>query len=646
MGADEPIAVEFVYEATFSFDRLPNNQTQPQPQSDQQQQQHSQKQPRWYRAACAPVPFGEDVFWQVLERWILEAPSVIPPISKVEIVQDTSMEAAETTVVTSCQHLPSPYTPEREDLLLNNHKPFKTVRRRLVPKRADKDPVMEEQLYYCRPQAHGQKDESAETLQAVETTADEIGLAASSYAVFAPIISSSSLEDESKKEQDEIQKMSETLPFYYPKVRGLRYGYRSDPEEAPEDNDDDHHDHLHHEACVQSKPLGEEGESFEHADLRDATMDPKKKKVRAKKVKAMSKRAGWITLDLFLAGDEGEFTSKMQYAFKELFKKLYKWGVNTTKGFTKSRAQHDVLVPKELYLSTYARMKEKYAQKWVQSWPEKTDPRKFVFEDIAIAAWLVALWELERTDTASAMATEAAKAAAEDRHGKVVSEGSEKGVMAMKKQTFVDLGCGNGLLTHILNEEGHKGTGIDIAARKVWDIYGESTKLEAHTVIPNETVFDNVDWVIGNHADELAPWIPIIASRSKPLTKFVVIPCCFFDLNGSRYQFPKGAPEGKYKAYQDYICSVINTCGYDLEVEILRIPSTKNVALVGRSQKKRKWEGVDHEDMERSRKQLVDKLVLRSGLFVPRISDKEKQILQKTKQEERQKIDQAVVESK
>ncbi|KAF9983626.1 tRNA methyltransferase 44 [Mortierella antarctica] len=649
MGTDEPVAVEFVYEAAFSFDSLPNNQTQPQSDQQQQEQQQEQrpppKQPRWYRTACAPVPFGEDVFWQVLERWILEAPSVIPPISKVEIVQDRSMQATDAANGTSCQqHSPSPYTPEREDLLLNGHKPFKSVRRRLVPKRAEKDPVMEEQLYYCRAQAHDETDKGTRTLEAVTTADQEIGLAASSYAVFAPIIHSPRLEDNGEKVQDEIQIMTDSLPFYYPKVRGLRYGYRPDLEEAPEDNEDDHHDHLHHDASVQSKPLSEEGESFEHADLRDATLDPKKKKVRTKKVKVLSRRAGWITLDLFLAGDEGEFTSKMQYAFKELFKKLYKWGVNTTKGFTKSRIQHDVLVPKELYLSTYARMKDKYAQKWVQSWPEKTDPRKFVFEDIAIAAWLVALWELERTNAASITAT--GEVAAEEGQGKVLSEGqteTEKGGMAMKKQTFVDLGCGNGLLTHILNEEGHKGSGIDIAARKVWDVYGDSTKLEALTVIPNKTVFDHVDWVIGNHADELAPWIPIIASRSKPLTKFVVIPCCFFDLNGSRYQFPKGAPEGKYKAYQDYICNIINTCGYDLEVEILRIPSTKNVALVGRSLKKRKREDVDEEDPERSRKQTVDELVLRSGLFVPRISDKDKQILQKSKQEERQKNEKSAV---
>lgn len=237
---------------------------------------------------------------------------MIPPISKVEIVQEISKQTAETVTGTSCQqNLPSPYTPEREDLLLDRHQPFRSVRRRLMPKRAEKDPVMEEQLYYCRIQAHEAADQGARSLETVAMADQEIALGASSYAVFAPIISPTNLQDSTEKEQNEIQIMTETLPFYYPKVRGLRYGYRSDPEEAPEDNDDDHHDHAHHEASVQSKPLGEEAESFEHADLRDATMDPKKKKVRAKKVKVMSKRAGWITLDLFLAGDEGEFTSKM-----------------------------------------------------------------------------------------------------------------------------------------------------------------------------------------------------------------------------------------------------------------------------------------------------------------------------------------------
>lgn len=43
---------------------------------------------------------------------------------------------------------------------------------------------------------------------------------------------------------------------------------------------------------------------------------------------------------------------------------------------------------------------------------------------------------------------------------------------------FVDLGCGNGLLVHILTEEGHKGRGIDIRPRKIWDLYKPPATLE------------------------------------------------------------------------------------------------------------------------------------------------------------------------
>ncbi|KAG2465898.1 TRM44 methyltransferase, partial [Polypterus senegalus] len=58
-------------------------------------------------------------------------------------------------------------------------------------------------------------------------------------------------------------------------------------------------------------------------------------------------------------------------------------------------------------------------------WPEVTDPEKFVYEDVAIATYLLVMWEEER---------------------------KEKGLI--EKQSFVDLGCGNGLLVHILSNEG------------------------------------------------------------------------------------------------------------------------------------------------------------------------------------------------
>ncbi|KAF9428089.1 tRNA methyltransferase 44 [Podila epigama] len=451
----------------------------------------------------------------------------------------------------------------------------------------------------------------------------------------------------------ELSIMDAHLPFYYPKVRGFRYGYRADPEDQPEDLEDSHaYDHGHdegredgHDAPPQNQApvLGTHNDD-EPTSASSTPLQAKKKHTRSPK-RVFAKRQGWITLDLYLAGDEGEFTKKMasillqQYAFTELFKKLYKWGFNTTKGFIKSRVEHDVMVPKDLYMRTYARMKERYAQKWVQDWPEKTDARKFVFEDIAIAAWLVALWQVERE-------------AHEKENDLIVQDDEDKTARTTvdratkpKMQSFVDLGCGNGLLTHLLTEEGHQGKGIDIVSRKVWDAYGPRTRLE----------------------DELAPWVPIIASKSKPLTRFVVIPCCFFGLTG-RYQFPNGAPEGKYKAYQDFICSVIETCGYNLQKEYLRIPSTKNVALVGMTRKKRKIieveqsalpekpdhtsnlpagrelkssvdegedEGNDDQDEYSEYTEQVNNLIRQSGLFVPRVSDKERQKIQRIKQDAR-----------
>lgn len=84
-----------------------------------------------------------------------------------------------------------------------------------------------------------------------------------------------------------------------------------------------------------------------------------------------------------------------------------------------------------------------------QIWPECTDPSKFVYEDVAIATYLLLLWEDERSKLG-----------------------------AVNLQTFVDLGCGNGLLVYILTLEGHTGIGIDVRRRKIWDMYPSEVKLE------------------------------------------------------------------------------------------------------------------------------------------------------------------------
>uniref|UniRef100_A0A2K5HSN8 tRNA (uracil-O(2)-)-methyltransferase n=1 Tax=Colobus angolensis palliatus TaxID=336983 RepID=A0A2K5HSN8_COLAP len=177
---------------------------------------------------------------------------------------------------------------------------------------------------------------------------------------------------------------------------------------------------------------------------------------------------------------DGIVYPKPTWLGEELLAKLAKWSVENKKSDFKSTLS---LVSIMKYSKAYQELKEKYKE-MVKVWPEVTDPEKFVYEDVAIAAYLLILWEEER---------------------------AERGVTA--RQCFVDLGCGNGLLVHILNSEGHPGRGIDVRRRKIWDMYGPQTQLEEDAITPNDkTLFPDVDWLIGNHSDELTPWIPVIAA--------------------------------------------------------------------------------------------------------------------------------------
>ena len=56
-----------------------------------------------------------------------------------------------------------------------------------------------------------------------------------------------------------------------------------------------------------------------------------------------------------------------------------------------------------------------------------------------------------------------------------------------------------------------------------------SADLRESVVDPNAEGFGlppNVDFLIGNHSDELTPWIPVMATRLN--CNFMVIPCCPF----------------------------------------------------------------------------------------------------------------------
>ncbi|KAN0059899.1 tRNA(Ser) Um(44) 2'-O-methyltransferase [Thecaphora frezii] len=56
------------------------------------------------------------------------------------------------------------------------------------------------------------------------------------------------------------------------------------------------------------------------------------------------------------------------------------------------RVQHNILVPREAYQDHYLALKERYTGHPIVMWSERPDPKKHVFEDLGIAAFLILLW--------------------------------------------------------------------------------------------------------------------------------------------------------------------------------------------------------------------------------------------------------------
>ncbi|AAS54250.1 AGL241Wp [Eremothecium gossypii ATCC 10895] len=273
-------------------------------------------------------------------------------------------------------------------------------------------------------------------------------------------------------------------------------------------------------------------------------------------------------------------------------------------GYTK-RVEHDVVVDKVLFQERYIQLKKKYSQWLVDNWAESTDPRKHVFEDIAIAAFLIELWS------------------------KIYGQHAED------KFRFCDMGCGNGVLCYILLMEGYAGEGIDARRRKSWGMFPENVRscLKEQLVIPslllrphpeirkmashmehnggffpvhvsssqlmapativysaadlitspqvNIAEFPPNTFLIGNHSDELTCWIPLLGQP------FMVIPCCSHNFHGARVRYRPSRESATrlgnstYAGLVDYVEYLAKAVGWETEKEMLRIPSTRNAAIIG-----------------------------------------------------------------
>ena len=169
--------------------------------------------------------------------------------------------------------------------------------------------------------------------------------------------------------------------------------------------------------------------------------------------------------------------------------------------------------------------------------------------------------------------------------------------------------CGNGLLTHILTAEGYEGHGIDLRSRLSWSHYPPATQARLHVYTFNplfsinaidDPYFKPGVFVIGNHADELTPWVPVV-STIVSAAGYLSIPCCAwsFDAKYDRSKAPTypipndelfignlnlggfGKNDSSYSRYRIWLASLSLHCGWEVECETLRIPSTRNWAIIG-----------------------------------------------------------------
>ncbi|KAK6533244.1 tRNA(Ser) Um(44) 2'-O-methyltransferase [Orbilia ellipsospora] len=303
------------------------------------------------------------------------------------------------------------------------------------------------------------------------------------------------------------------------------------------------------------------------------------------------------------------------------------------------RVHHDNVVPREKYQDVYQKLKAKYAdqlcQLFASSGYEGKGCREVdkIFEELGIASFCICLWEEMYGPQTSQEGTKLEK----DEPGTNSSPTVDASFVG-----FVDLGCGSGVLTYVLRREGWPGYGFDARKRKIWKLFDpdvascliESTLLpsaidgsitftsSAITIsnpipssglyigeegpagypsplytVPGSTkiyhsgVFPERTFLICNHGDELTAWTPLLAALSK--CPFVIIPCCSFDLAGRKFraatrkQLCQGQQQRRelkrstYQSLIDYIENLSVEVGFKIEKEWLRIPSTRNLAILG-----------------------------------------------------------------
>ena len=412
---------------------------------------------------------------------------------------------------------------------------------------------------------------------------------------------------------------------------------------------------------------------------------------------------------------------------------VYKHGQGRLNGYEK-RVHHDQIISQQRVQNTYAKLKLKYAKQYCENWVEATEPSKHVFEDLSIAAFLIELWkDMYQTPIMrrGSRSPSPPKKCPRSPGFRRVSPPTTSDLPPFPG--FVDIGCGNGLLVEILLQSGYPGWGFDARRRKTWSILSPLAQqnLRELILVPqpffddipsspllntnvlsrmmsslslskcfyelpgspkhkwHNGIFPEGTFIIGNHADELTPWTPLLAAISR--SPFLAIPCCSHNLSGERFRAPtvfnsrsadnlapsyfakdvrksKSIPitvdldpeneefgrnseecyycpecipnkpnssyhtthstaaetgdlkrlsrptraktPSAYSSLCDWVAHIASLAGYTVEKEMLRIPSTRNVGILGRSST---LTGIDDDRDQRQRFYRVKEIVEKEG---------------------------------
>ena len=273
---------------------------------------------------------------------------------------------------------------------------------------------------------------------------------------------------------------------------------------------------------------------------------------------------GSISLHYLLYPSESlPLSDRLMRTGHHLLSTLHKHGHGELAGY-KKRVHHDQLLSQQRVQDAYTELKRKHAKRLCDNWVEQTEPSKHVFEDLGIAAFLIELWRDMYEEETNGSDPEGG------RHDTPLQKPKFPG--------FVDIGCGNGVLVDVLLREGYEGWGFDARRRKTWSTFEPSIQknlkqlllipqplFETHSpvndanggILPHNLtplepknknnkplkepiwhngIFPTGTFIISNHADELTPWTPLLASISS--SPFLAIPCCSHNLSGARFRAP------------------------------------------------------------------------------------------------------------